>query len=171
MLALYFSIFFTFFFLLDKTLCFSCLTNLVILKCVYIICILCTYIYSSKLKPFKNSKFCKTLVVKLMFPPPSSSSSSSFSEHYMNLSHKTMFMTLYMFFLLVFSSCNAAARIEPTKVSEMEIVQKRSRSSRQEIMESFRFKGRVFHFQSKRVLVPPSGPSKRHNSVVNNLKH
>ncbi|ESQ32923.1 hypothetical protein EUTSA_v10005200mg [Eutrema salsugineum] len=90
----------------------------------------------------------------------------------MNLSHKTMFMTVYfLMFLLVFSSCNAAAKMGPIKVSEIKIVQTRSRPSRHEFMEGFRFKGRVFHFWSKRVLVPPSGPSKRHNSVVNNLKN
>ncbi|CAA7049833.1 unnamed protein product [Microthlaspi erraticum] len=93
------------------------------------------------------------------------------SEHYMNLSHKTLFMTVYfVLILLVFSSCNDAARIGPIKVSEMEIVQTRSRSSRQEIV-GFRFKGRVFHILSKRVLVPPSGPSLRHNSMVNNVKN
>ncbi|AEE77047.1 unnamed protein product [Arabidopsis thaliana] len=86
----------------------------------------------------------------------------------MNLSHKTMFMTLYIVFLLIFGSYNATARIGPIKLSETEIVQTRSR---QEIIGGFTFKGRVFHSFSKRVLVPPSGPSMRHNSVVNNLKH
>ncbi|XP_002876923.2 protein IDA-LIKE 1 [Arabidopsis lyrata subsp. lyrata] len=96
--------------------------------------------------------------------------SSSFSEHYMNLSHKTMFMTLYIVFLLVFGSYNATARmIGPIKLSETTLVQTRSRQ--EEIIGGFRFKGRVFHLFSKRVLVPPSGPSVRHNSVVNNLKH
>lgn len=95
--------------------------------------------------------------------------SSSFSEHYMNLSHKTMFITLYIVFLLVFGSYNATARIGPIKLSETDKVQTRSRQ--EEIIGGFRFKGRVFHLFSKRVLVPPSGPSMRHNSVVNNLKH
>ncbi|XP_019099912.1 PREDICTED: protein IDA-LIKE 1 [Camelina sativa] len=95
--------------------------------------------------------------------------SSSFSEHC--LSHKTMFITLYIVFLLCFGSYNATARVGPIKVSETEIVQTGSRSSRQEIIGGFEFKGRVFHLFSKRVLVPPSGPSMRHNSVVNNLRH
>ncbi|XP_019085813.1 PREDICTED: protein IDA-LIKE 1-like [Camelina sativa] len=93
----------------------------------------------------------------------------SFSEHC--LSHTTMFMTLCIVFFLVFGSYTAAARVGPIKVSETDIVQTRSRSTRQEIIEGFRFKGRVFHLLSKRVLVPPSGPSMRHNSVVNNLRH
>ncbi|CAN7026322.1 unnamed protein product [Brassica rapa subsp. trilocularis] len=51
------------------------------------------------------------------------------------------------------------------KVSEIEIAQTRSRSPRHEFTEGFRIKGRVFHFLSKRMLVPPSGPSKRRNPV------
>ncbi|XP_018438318.1 protein IDA-LIKE 1-like [Raphanus sativus] len=98
--------------------------------------------------------------------------SPPFSKSCMNRAHKTIFMTVYfVMILLVFSSCDAAARMGPIKVSEMEIVQTRSRSSRQYFAEGFRFKDRVFHISSKRGLVPPSGPSKRHNSVVNDLKH
>ncbi|KAL0737532.1 hypothetical protein Bca4012_013742 [Brassica carinata] len=90
----------------------------------------------------------------------------------MTLSYKTMFVSVYfVMILLVFSSCNAAARIGTIKVAETEIAQTRSRSPRYEFTEGYRFKGRVFHFSSKRVRVPPSGPSKRHNSVVNDLKH
>ncbi|EOA25658.1 hypothetical protein CARUB_v10019009mg, partial [Capsella rubella] len=81
----------------------------------------------------------------------------------------TMFVTLYIVLLLVFGSYNATARVGPVKVSESDIVQ--TRSSRQEITVGFRFKGRVFHLLSKKVLVPPSGPSTRHNSVVDNLRH
>ncbi|CAF2143314.1 protein IDA-LIKE 1-like [Brassica napus] len=95
-----------------------------------------------------------------------------FSKHCMNLAHKTLFMTVYfVLILLVFSSCNAAERMGPIKVSEMEIVHTRSRSSRHEFTDGYRYKGRVFHILSKRGLVPPSGPSKRQNSVVNDLKH
>ncbi|KAF8117634.1 hypothetical protein N665_0009s0149 [Sinapis alba] len=95
----------------------------------------------------------------------------------MTLSYRTMLVISVYFvtILLVFSSCNAAARMGTMKVSEIEIAQtrsrSRSRSPRYEFTEGFRFKGRVFHFSSKRVLVPPSGPSKRHNSLVNDLKH
>ncbi|XP_018482203.2 protein IDA-LIKE 1 [Raphanus sativus] len=90
----------------------------------------------------------------------------------MTLSYRTMIISVYfVMILLVFSSCNAAARMGTVKVSETEIAQTRSRSSRYEFTEGFRFKGRVFHFLSKRVLVPPSGPSRRHNSAVNDLKH
>ncbi|CAH8361046.1 unnamed protein product [Eruca vesicaria subsp. sativa] len=91
----------------------------------------------------------------------------------MNLSYKTMFVSVYfVMILLVFSSCNDAARMGTIKVSEIEIAQTRSRSpTHDEFPEGFRFKGRVFHIFSKRVLVPPSGPSKRHNSAVNDLKH
>ncbi|KAG2301608.1 hypothetical protein Bca4012_059853 [Brassica carinata] len=98
--------------------------------------------------------------------------SPPFSKHCMNLAHKTILMTVYfVMILLVFSSCNAAARMGPIEVSEMEIVQTRSRSSRHEFTDGFRFKGGVFHILSKRGRVPPSGPSRRHNSVVNDLKH
>ncbi|KAF8097186.1 hypothetical protein N665_0293s0036 [Sinapis alba] len=100
--------------------------------------------------------------------------SPPFSKHCMNLSHKRIFMTVYfVMVLLVFSSCNAAARMEPIKVSETEtVLQTRSRSSRHDqFTDGFRFEGRVFRILSKRRSVPPSGPSKRHNSVVNDLKH
>ncbi|CAN6875984.1 unnamed protein product [Brassica oleracea] len=77
-----------------------------------------------------------------------------------------MFVSVYfVMILLVFSSRSAAARMGTIKVSEIEIAQTRSRSPRHEFTEGFRFKGRVFHFLSKRVLVPPSGPSKRRNPV------
>ncbi|CAH8382286.1 unnamed protein product [Eruca vesicaria subsp. sativa] len=98
--------------------------------------------------------------------------SPPFSKHCMNLGRKTMFMTVYFaMILLVLGSCIAEARMGPIKVSEMEIVQTRSRSLRHEFKDGFRFNGRVFHILSKRGLVPPSGPSRRHNSVVNDLKN
>ncbi|KAF2600003.1 hypothetical protein F2Q68_00007850 [Brassica cretica] len=90
----------------------------------------------------------------------------------MNLSYKSMFVSVYFVMIfLVFSSRNAAARMGTIKVSEIEIAQTRSRTPRHEFTEGFRFKNRELHFLSKRVLVPPSGPSNRHNSVVNDLKH
>ncbi|CAN8266534.1 unnamed protein product [Cochlearia groenlandica] len=91
----------------------------------------------------------------------------------MNLSHKGMFMIVYFVYLLISSSCTTATARNINgplyKVSEVGIFE--TRSSRHENMDGFRFKSRVIHVLSRRVLVPPSGPSKRHNSVVDNLKN
>ncbi|XP_010528034.1 PREDICTED: protein IDA-LIKE 1 [Tarenaya hassleriana] len=76
----------------------------------------------------------------------------------MNLTTKTAIIAVYVILVLVPGSCRAT-RIGSMKVSS----DMGSRRTRHEM--GFEINGQKFHFMSKKARVPPSGPSKRHNSL------
>ncbi|KAI6686231.1 hypothetical protein NL676_032144 [Syzygium grande] len=72
--------------------------------------------------------------------------------------------------LLLASSCSAT-RLGMASPALSRIAMNLDRPRRQEGVTSFRHRGRVFNFFPKGSTVPPSGPSKRHNSVVDSEPH
>uniref|UniRef100_A0A1J3FFB9 Protein IDA n=1 Tax=Noccaea caerulescens TaxID=107243 RepID=A0A1J3FFB9_NOCCA len=71
---------------------------------------------------------------------------------------RTMLMLCLVLFLAASSSCVAAARIRAT----MEMKNKKSLGLKY---------NHIFGYLPKGVSIPPSAPSKRHNSLVDSLPH
>ncbi|PRQ40450.1 hypothetical protein RchiOBHm_Chr4g0436131 [Rosa chinensis] len=92
----------------------------------------------------------------------SSSSSSSCS--------KSKYLSFLFLVLLLIGSC-AATRQGKTLVDHDQRVYMNMEHTKELNLKkhqtAFRFRGEIFSFFPKGSPVPPSGPSKRHNSVVN----
>lgn len=119
---------------------------------------------STTINGIPNPKSRKTLTYQtrhIIVPPMTSSSSSS------SITAKVLLLVLL---LLIASSTSAAARIGPTPVILQVPTYLTEAASNShagvKTIKSFRFKELSFGFLPKGSKAAPSGPSKRHNSVV-----
>ncbi|KAJ6721072.1 PROTEIN IDA-LIKE 5 [Salix viminalis] len=96
-----------------------------------------------------------------------SSSSSSSSSQAKHLSFINITCLLFIIFLLV-SSCSAT-RPGATLMGHRDTSKESEnvKPYRRLYETSFRHRNHIFNFLPKGVPVPPSGPSKRHNSIQN----
>ncbi|KAK2635889.1 hypothetical protein Ddye_030681 [Dipteronia dyeriana] len=85
-----------------------------------------------------------------------------------HLSCKTIYFLSFIL-LLIIGSCTAT---RPGSTMFVEDKQKQpldsenTKTHRRRFETGFRFQGQMFNFFPKGTPIPPSGPSKRHNSVV-----
>ncbi|KAK7279579.1 hypothetical protein RJT34_24632 [Clitoria ternatea] len=85
------------------------------------------------------------------------------NSHYskpLNRSRKASSLAILIVYLLLVGSCTAIRTGATMKLNES------SETLRRKRQPSLPYKGLVFNFFPKGVPIPPSGPSKRHNSVV-----
>lgn len=86
------------------------------------------------------------------------------NSHYSKTLHlpcKSFSMAILLVYLLLVGSCTAIRTGATMRLNEgSELLRRKQQQPR------FPYKGLVFNFLPKGVPIPPSGPSKRHNSVV-----
>nr|DAD31650.1 TPA_asm: hypothetical protein HUJ06_010501 [Nelumbo nucifera] len=82
-------------------------------------------------------------------------------------SSQARFLSCCLLFLLLLSgSCTANRPGGLVSLDRSSTNPENSIPRRQNYERSFRFRGELFNFFPKGTTTPPSGPSKRHNSVV-----
>ncbi|KDP29345.1 hypothetical protein JCGZ_18266 [Jatropha curcas] len=75
---------------------------------------------------------------------------------------------LLFYFLLLLSSCMAARPGVTLMVDKRVFMPSENKKSNRKLYEtSFFYGNRMFNYLPKGVPIPPSGPSKRHNSLQN----
>ncbi|KAJ4710598.1 Protein IDA-LIKE [Melia azedarach] len=95
------------------------------------------------------------------------SSSSSFSvSKSMLRSWKVMYILVLILFLIV-GSCSAGRPCSRMLAEESQTQSMRLQKRKYDT--GFKYKGMMFNFLPKGTPVPPSGPSKRHNAVVDSV--
>ncbi|QHO36819.1 Protein IDA-LIKE [Arachis hypogaea] len=88
-------------------------------------------------------------------------------------SHSSIMLLLLVYFLLLSASSSDAIRTLPT-ITKRVMSEKSTQLSSPHTNNQHQlspYKGMVFNFFPKGMPVPPSGPSKRHNSVVDSTPH
>ncbi|KAK7268352.1 hypothetical protein RIF29_21050 [Crotalaria pallida] len=90
------------------------------------------------------------------------------NSHYsksLHLPYKTLSLVLLLVYLLLVGSCNAIRTGVTLRQNES------TKLLRREQQPFFPHQGLVFNFFPKGMPVPPSGPSCRHNAVVDSTPH
>ncbi|KAL5759231.1 hypothetical protein ACOSP7_017758 [Xanthoceras sorbifolium] len=87
----------------------------------------------------------------------------------MHLSCKTIYLPSLFLLLLIIGSCSATRPGSTMFVEEKQSLDSENHKitqHRRKFQTGFRYQGQMFNFFPKGTPIPPSGPSKRHNSVV-----